>query len=68
MNYKFTPVAILLIFVFITLFYNQRYFIIVDHVNNLHNKRTIQAKVTHVDNNHKTDDVKRAILALKYFQ
>lgn len=40
----------------------------VDHANNLHDKRRIQTEVTQVDNNHKVDDVKRAILALKYFQ
>lgn len=68
MNYKFIPDSLLVIFVFITLFYHQKYFIMVDHANNLHDKRRIQTEVTQVDNNHKADDVKRTILALKHFQ
>lgn len=68
MNYKFTPGRLLMFFVFVTLFYNQRYFTVLDHDDNLHDKRRIQAKMTHVDNNHKADDVKRTIFTLKYFQ
>lgn len=68
MNYKFIPDSLLVIFVFITLFYHQKYFIMVDHANNLHDKRRIQTEVTQVDNNHKADDVNRTILALKHFQ
>lgn len=67
MNYKFTPGSLLLIFLFITLFYRQKHFIIVDHADNLQEKVKIQAKVTQVGN-HTADDAKGTILALKYFQ
>lgn len=51
MHYKFTPGTLLLVFLFIILFYNQRLFIIVDHADNLPDNGKSQRKLTQVEDN-----------------
>jgi len=55
MNYKFSPVTLLHIFVFIAFF-------IIRDTSQFHDKRSRPAKVIHVDNSNKAAKVRRTIL------